>query len=222
MEHRVCQVAIGRPLRARRIDRMAVSPPEPSDEVLAACAVAGDGSAFEALVVRYQQRVFRLACRLTSDTDAPDLVQETFLQAYCGLATFRGQAKFGTWLYRIATNASLMARRTRARRPAEPLDEFLPRFDADGRLEETPDALRVACDVDEVLDRQGLAAKAHAAIERLPDLYREAFVLRDLEELSTADVAEVLGVDSAAVRQRVHRARLLVRGYLTAVTGGRS
>ena len=201
---------------------MAVPALESSDETLAACAVAGDGSAFETLVLRYQQRVFRLACRLTTDTDAPDVVQDTFLQAYRGLATFRGQAKFSTWLYRIATNASLMLRRTRARRPAEPLDEFLPRFDADGRLEETPDALRVACHVDEVLDRQGLAMKARAAIERLPDLYREAFVLRDLEELPTADVAQVLGVDPATVRQRVHRARLLVRGYLTAVAGGRS
>ena len=196
---------------------MAVPALEPSDDALAARAAAGDGSAFEALVVRYQQRVFRLACRLTSDTDAPDIAQETFLQAYRGLSTFRGEAKFSTWLYRIATNASLMWRRTHARRPAEPLDAFMPRFDADGRLEETPDALRVACHVDEVLDRQVLAMKAHAAIERLPDLYREAFVLRDLEELPTADVAQVLGVEPAAVRQRVHRARLLVRGYLTAV-----
>ena len=222
MQLRACQDAIGRPLRTRRIDCMAVSPSEPSDEVLAACAVAGDSSAFEALVVRYQRRVFRLACRLTSDTDAPDIVQDTFLQAYRGLATFRGQAKFSTWLYRIATNASLMSRRTRARRPAEPLDAFLPRFDADGQLEETPDALRVACRVEELLDRRALAGKAQAAIERLPDLYREAFVLRDLEELPTADVAQVLSVDPATVRQRVHRARLLVRGYLTAVAGGRS
>ena len=222
MECAGCHDAIRPPAGARRIDGMAVPAPELGDDALVACAAAGDAPAFEALVVRYQQRVFRLACRLTSESDAPDIVQDTFLQAYRGLSTFRRQAKFSTWLYQIATNASLMARRTRARRPAEPLDEFLPRFDADGRLEETPDALRVACDVDEVLDRQGLAAKAHAAIERLPDLYREAFVLRDLEELSTADVAEVLGVDSAAVRQRVHRARLLVRGYLTAVAGGRS
>jgi RNA polymerase sigma-70 factor, ECF subfamily len=200
---------------------MIVHAAESSDEALAARAAAGDDGAFEALVLRYQHRVFRLACRLTSETDAPDVVQDTFLQVYRHMSTFRGDAQFSTWLYRIATNAGLMHRRARARRPAESLDEFLPRFDADGRLEDTPDSLRIACRVDELLDRQVLAKKAQAAIEGLPDLYREAFVLRDLEELSTADVAQVLGVEPATVRQRVHRARLMVREYLSELAGGR-
>ncbi|HEX5214231.1 MAG TPA: sigma-70 family RNA polymerase sigma factor [Vicinamibacterales bacterium] len=195
--------------------------PESTDEDLAARAAAGDDAAFETLVLRYQQRVFRLACRLTSETDAPDVVQETFWQVYRNVLTFRGNAQFSTWLYRIATNAGLMHRRARSRRPAESLDEFQPRFDADGRLEETPDALRVVCRVDELLDRQVLAEKAQAAIDGLPDLYREAFVLRDLEELSTAEVAQVLRVEPATVRQRVHRARLMVREYLSELAGGR-
>ena len=113
-----------------------------------------------------------------------------------------------------------MHRRARARHPAESLDEFMPRFDADGRHEPTPDALRIASQVDELIDRQVLAKKLQAALERLPDLYREAFVLRDLEELSTADVAQVQGVEPAAVRQRVHRARLMIRGYLGALAEG--
>jgi RNA polymerase sigma-70 factor, ECF subfamily len=200
---------------------MIVHAAESSDETLAARAAAGDDGAFEALVVRYQHRVFRLACRLTSETDAPDVVQDTFLQVYRHVSTFRGGAQFSTWLYRIATNAGLMHRRARARRPAESLDELLPRFDADGRLEDTPDALRIASRVDELLDRHVLVKKAQAAIEGLPDLYREAFVLRDLEELSTADVAQVLGVEPATVRQRVHRARLMVREYLSELAGGR-
>jgi RNA polymerase sigma-70 factor (ECF subfamily) len=200
---------------------MIVRAAESSDEVLAARAAAGDDAAFEALVLRYQHRVFRLACRLTSETDAPDVVQDTFLQVYRHVSTFRGGAQFSTWLYRIATNAGLMHRRARARRPAESLDELLPRFDADGRLEDTPDALRIASRVDELLDRHVLVKKAQAAIEGLPDLYREAFVLRDLEELSTADVAQVLGVEPATVRQRVHRARLMVREYLSELAGGR-
>jgi RNA polymerase sigma-70 factor, ECF subfamily len=194
---------------------------ESTDEVLVARAAAGDDAAFEALVVRYQHRIFRLACRLTSDTDAPDVVQDTFLQIYRHLSTFRGGALFSTWVYRIATNAGLMHRRARARRPAEALDEFLPHFDADGKLEATPDALRIASRVEEMLDQHELAKKAQAAIDRLPDLYREAFVLRDLEELSTAEVAQVLGVEPVTVRQRVHRARLLVRGYLSELAGGR-
>lgn len=195
--------------------RNSVPTAEPSDETLAAQAAAGDDSAFEEIVRRYQARVFRLACRLTSDTDAPDVLQETFLQVYRHLRAFRGESQFGTWLYRIASNAALMHRRTRARHPAESLDVFLPRFDADGRHVATPGELQVASRADELLDRQFLAEKARDVIARLPDIYRDAFVLRDLEDLSTADVARILGVEPAAVRQRVHRARLMLRGYLS-------
>src|SRR5262245_32269046 len=102
---------------------MVVLEPEPSDEILAARAAAGDDPAFETIVRRYQARVFRLACRLTSDADAPDVLQETFLQVYRHLPSFRGESQFGTWLYRIATNAALMHRRGTKRRAAESLDE---------------------------------------------------------------------------------------------------
>jgi RNA polymerase sigma-70 factor, ECF subfamily len=196
---------------------MAVPGVETSDETLAARAASGDGPAFEALVIRYQARVFRLARRLTgNDGDAQDALQDAFLQVHRHLASFRGEARFSTWLYRIATNAALMLRRARDRRPAESLEAYLPRFDADGRHAATPAELRAPAHADEVLDRRLLAEKARAGIERLPDLYREAFVLRDLEELTTADVAEVLGLEPATVRQRVHRARLMLRGYLGA------
>jgi RNA polymerase sigma-70 factor (ECF subfamily) len=202
---------------------MGVSGPEPTDEQLAARAAAGDESAFEAIVTRYQSRVFRLAWRLTgSESDAADVLQETFLQVYRKIATFRGASRFGTWLYRIATNAALMHRRARARRPAEPLDDFLPGFDGDGLHAATPAEIRAAEDVERRLDRRRLAEKALAAVDRLPDAHREAFVLRDLEEMSTAEVADVLGLDPAAVRQRVHRARMMLRGYLGALTGGKA
>jgi RNA polymerase sigma-70 factor, ECF subfamily len=208
---------------------------DPSDESLAIRAAAGDPASFAALVERYQHRVYRLACRLTSETDAADILQETFLQAFRNLASpepsrgaspersrgaFRGEARFGTWLYRIATNASLMHRRSRARRPTEPLDRFLPRFDRDGRHDAMPDELTVASRADELLDRAALAAKARDGLARLPDLYRDAFVLRDLEDLPTAEVAVVLGIEPAAVRQRVHRARLMLRGFLQDAAAG--
>jgi RNA polymerase sigma-70 factor (ECF subfamily) len=193
---------------------MAVSATEPSDETLAARAAAGDDRAFEAIVERYQERLFRLACRLTSDTAAPDVLQEAFLQVYRHLPSFRGESKFGTWVYRIAANAALMHRRANARRPAESLEAFLPRFDAEGRHLGTPAELQAPARADELLDQRTLAEKARAALARLPDLYRDAFVLRDLEEMSTADVAQALGIEPAAVRQRVHRARLMLRGYL--------
>jgi RNA polymerase sigma-70 factor (ECF subfamily) len=194
-----------------------------SDETLAARAAAGDTPAFDALVLRYQRRVFGLACRLTgSESDAADVLQETFLQAYRHLRSFRCEARFGTWLYRIATNAALMLRRSRRRRPVTPLDAYLPEFDESGSHRATPAELIVTNRVEELLDRQSLAEQARTAIDRLPDACRSAFVLRDLEDLSTAEVSEVLGIEPAAVRQRVHRARLLLRGYLNAIAGGRT
>jgi RNA polymerase sigma-70 factor, ECF subfamily len=199
---------------------MDVPGPEPTDETLAARAAAGDEPAFEEIVKRYQARVFRLAWRLTgNESDAKDALQETFLRVYRGLGSFRNESRFGTWLYRIATNAALTERRTRSRRPADSLDSFLPQFDARGSHVATPAELQVAVRAEEVLDRQSLAEKARAGLQRLPELYREAFVLRDLEEMPTAEVAEVLGLSQGTVRQRVHRARLMLRGYLGDLVG---
>jgi RNA polymerase sigma-70 factor (ECF subfamily) len=201
---------------------MSVPGPEPSDETLAARAAAGDEHAFEEIVARYQARVFRLAWRLTgNDSDAKDVLQETFLRAYRGLGSFQGRSRFGTWLYRIATNAALTHRRTRSRRRAEPLDSYLPRFDGTGTHVATPAELQVAARAEEALDRRALAEKAMAGLERLPEHYRRALVLRDLEEMPTDQVAEVLGLRPATVRQRVHRARLMLRGYLGELAGGK-
>ena len=193
---------------------------EAGDEALARAAAQGNESAFETLVTRFQGRVYRLARRLTrSDGDAEDVLQETFLQAYRGLPAFRSEARFSTWLYRIATNAALMHNRSRERRPVEPLEEYAPRFDSDGRHALREEELAQAARADELLDRRRLAEQAREGIERLPEIYRAAFVLRDLEEMPTAEVAAVLGIDAAAVRQRVHRARLMLRGFLSHLVG---
>jgi RNA polymerase sigma-70 factor (ECF subfamily) len=195
---------------------------EASDESLAARAAGGETFAFEAIVARYQDRVYRLTFRLTGNhADALDVTQDTFLQIFRHLASFRGESRFGTWLYRVATNAALMHRRTRARQPAESLEAYLPRFDATGAHCGTPAELQVAARADELLDRTRLAEVAREAIARLPEPYRAAFVLRDLEELATVDVAQVLGVEPATVRQRVHRARLMLRGFLTDRAGAK-
>ncbi|MEO5760858.1 MAG: sigma-70 family RNA polymerase sigma factor [Vicinamibacteria bacterium] len=197
---------------------MEVPAAQPTDESLAAFAAAGDEAAFETLVCRYRGRVFRLASRITANqADAADALQDAFLQAYRGLPQFRGDSRFGTWLFRIATNAALMSRRARSRRPTESLEDFLPRFDINGVHAETPQALQVFAKTEEMLDRKALAQRARDGIDRLPDLYREAFVLRDLEELDTAEVARILEIEPATVRQRVHRARLMLRGYLASL-----
>ena len=196
---------------------------EVADEALVVRAAAGDTAAFEALVSRHEARVYRLACRLTgSETDAQDVLQDAFLAAYRSLPSFRGAARFSTWLYRITTNTALMHRRARRRRPTESLEEFLPQFDAYGQHAPEVAELRAASQADARLDEKLLAEQMRAALGRLPDLYRDAFVLRDLEELETAEVAELLGVDAATVRQRVHRARLLLRGFLSHLVGART
>ncbi len=188
---------------------------EPADEELVARAAAGEEPAFERLVERHQHRAYALARRLVgSDGDAQDVLQESFLSVYRKLGSFRGESLFSTWLHRIVTNAALMHLRARSRRRQEPLDAFLPRFDANGRHVAEPAALDAAAQAAERLDRGLLAEKARAGIARLPDLYRAAFVLRDLEDLPTAEVAERLGVGADVVRQRVHRARMMLRGYL--------
>jgi len=191
-----------------------------SDAVLARQARLGDRAAFEVLVERHQERVYRLARRLTgSSADAEEVVQETFLRAHRRLGGFRGEAEFSTWLYRIATNASRMLLRGKRRRPTEPLDDYLPRFDGQGRHAGDVDHARAA-DADELIDRARLAKHAWGALQRLPETYRTPFVLRDLEELPTAEVAEVLRITPQLVRQRVHRARLMLRGFLSHLVGG--
>jgi RNA polymerase sigma-70 factor (ECF subfamily) len=190
-----------------------------SDEELARRALAGDTGAFETLLSRHQKQVYRLACRLTrNQADAEEVLQDTFMRAYRRLGGFREDAKFSTWLYRIATNAARMLHRGRARHPTEPLDEYLPRFDGQGRHARDVDHARAA-DAEEILDRRRLARHAKGALERLPERYRIPFVLRDLEEMPTAEVASLLGITDETVRQRVHRARLMLRGYLSHLVG---
>ena len=144
-------------------------PEDPADEALASRAALGDSHAFDEITIRYQARVYRLACRLVDRDDAPDVVQEAFLSVYRNLASFRQESRFGTWLYRIVTNAALMHRRAQTRRPVESLEAFLPDFDATGRHCRTPAELQVAAHADETIDRRALAEGASAALARLPD-----------------------------------------------------
>ena len=97
--------------------------PDAADEELARRARAGDTPAFEALVHRYQDRVYRLSRRLTGNTaDAEEAVQDTFLRVFRRLGSFRAESRFSTWLYRVAANSALMVARARRRRRSEPLD----------------------------------------------------------------------------------------------------
>jgi len=193
-----------------------------SDLALIARVRSGDEDAFDALVERYQDKVYGLALRLSGNSsDAEEILQDTFLQVYRKLDQFREEARFSTWLYRVATNTALMHGRSKRRHQAEPLDDYLPKFDETGTFASSADFGRAAR-ADELLERKQLAQKALEAVDRLSDLYRAVFVLRDIEDLSTEETAEILGLDPGVVRTRLHRARLMLRGYLGNLVGGES
>ena len=173
----------------------------------------GDEAAFAVLVRVTSGRLLAVARRmLGNEEDARDSLQDGFLAAHRALAGFRGTASVSTWLHRIVVNAALMKLRSRRRRPEESIDELLPRFDAQERrvgatLSTLPEA-EVALE-----SRQGLDRIRRAAA-RLPLLYREAFLLRDVADLDTAEVAALLGVTDGVVKTRLHRARQALRTLL--------
>ncbi|HET9595988.1 MAG TPA: sigma-70 family RNA polymerase sigma factor [Anaeromyxobacteraceae bacterium] len=189
-----------------------------SDDELVIGAAGGDAGAFSQLVLRHQDKVYGLALHLLRDPgEAEEVVQETFLAALEKLASFRGDAAFTTWLHRVAANAALMRLRRRRRAPEavapEPVEDLLPHFDADGRIEAPPrhDWSKRA---DEQLADREIRLAVEREIQNLPDDYRIVFLLRDVEGLSSEDMAEVLGISVAAVKSRLHRARLVLRARL--------
>jgi RNA polymerase sigma-70 factor (ECF subfamily) len=183
-----------------------------SDELaLVRAAKAGDISAFEQLVRRYDRNVFRIAQHITQNReDAEDVVQDAFLKSYENLKNFQEQSKFYTWLVRIAVNEALM--RLRRRRPERmvSLDEevkteedSMPREVADWTP--NPEQQYSQAELKDILQR---------TIQGLPSSFRTVFVLRDVEGLSTEETAEALGLSIPAVKSRLLRARLQLRERL--------
>ena len=173
----------------------------------------GDAGAFEALVRTHMPALVRVARRfMHSEEDARDAVQDAFVSAFRSIGSFASNAQLSTWLHRIVINACLMRLRTQRRRPEEDIEEYLPRFRDDGhQLEPT---VNWSENAETILQRTELCGVVRAAIDRLPDTYREALLLRDLEELSTEEAAEALGVTPNAVKIRLHRARQALRTLL--------
>ena len=191
-----------------------------AEAALVSRARSGEELAFQQLVQKYQSRVYRLALRTCGTPhDAEDVVQEAFLVVFRRLHSFRGDASFGTWLYRVVMNAALMHRRKTKRRPTQSLTDFLPRFRADGRHVRIDVDYGEASRIESLVEQRELSQLLRDAIGRMPERYRAPMVLRDLEELSTAEVATILAIDERAVRQRLHRARLMLRGYLGTLAG---
>ena len=177
---------------------------------------SGDEQAFEELVRRFGGRLLATARHLLGrNGDAEDAVQEAFLSAFRGLDRFRGGSSLSTWLHRIVINAALMKLRGASRRPEASIEEYLPRFDETGHHADPVAEWRVTPEA-AMLSRQ-TRDRVRAAIERLPPSYRAVLVLRDIEELSTEETAEVLSLTRTAVKVRLHRARLALRTLLVPV-----
>ena len=185
-----------------------------SDQALIERIRAGDYQAFESLVTRYEAKVYRLAVRmLRNPQDAEDALQETFLQVFRGLAGFEGRSKFSTWLFRLATNVCLMRIRHRETEPSRllPLEDYLPKLEEG----ETSQMVDWADRPEDALLSKESREKMIEALDKLPPEYRAVFILRDIEGFSNAETAESLGISVAAVKSRLHRARLALRGMLS-------
>jgi RNA polymerase sigma-70 factor (ECF subfamily) len=192
---------------------MAVSSEPILDEsALVAQSREGDAEAYGQLVRRYQSKIFRLAQHITQNReDAEDVLQETFLKAYEHLDQFQGNSKFYTWIVRIAVNQALMKLRRRKNDKSVSLDETIDTG------EDTIVREIAAWDEDpeQRLSREEVGGILDTAIESLDTPYRSVFVLRDIEELSTEETAEALGLSVPAVKSRLLRARLQLREKLT-------
>lgn len=185
-----------------------------SDQALIEKVRTGNYEAFEFLVTRYESKVYRLAIRmLRNPQDAEDALQETFLQVFRGLPGFEGRSQFSTWLFRLATNVCLMRIRHRETEPSKllPLEDYLPKLE-EGEGSSTVDW---ADRPEDALLSKESREQMMGALDKLPPEYRAVFVLRDIEGFSNAETGESLGISIAAVKSRLHRARLALRGMLS-------
>jgi RNA polymerase sigma-70 factor (ECF subfamily) len=175
-----------------------------TDDILAARAQRGSSPAFVELVRRHRTGVLRLGLRLCPNrSDAEEVCQEVFRLAYKWIGSFRGDARFGTWLRSIATNEALMRRRAVRRSTFQSLELCT----STGLSADAPGA-------DELLHQKRLTEDVLNALASLDDAHRSAIVLRDLQELPADEAAAVLGVSPQALRQRTHRARVKLRKHL--------
>jgi len=187
------------------------------DAVLVRQCQKGDLTAFEPLVVKYQDRIFNLCWRLCGDRQAAeDLTQEAFLKAFEGLGQFRGRSGFFTWLYRIAANLALSYRRNERRQI---------NIGSSGSLEDLAGQAAKLRKVvaleqersDTALEREETRRLVWEAIQSLEDGYREVLVLRDMEAFDYAQIAQVLQLPVGTVKSRLHRARMALRDKLLGV-----
>lgn len=194
-------------------DAEGVVPPSGSEARLLERLRAGDSAAFEAVVLQAGGRMLAVARRMMrTEEDAQEAVQDAFLSAFKSLDRFDGRSQLATWLHRITINACLMKLRSQRRRPERSIEDLLPTILSDGHQTRSTLAWKPACDCG--IERSESLALVRAKIGELPEPFREALMLRDIEGLSTEATAEALGITTAAVKTRLHRARQALRTLL--------
>ena len=178
----------------------------------------GDSRAFEELVRENSPRLLAVARRFfPSESDAMDALQDAYLSAFKAIGKFDGNSKLSTWLHRIVVNACLMKLRAKSRRPETQIESMLPSFDATGhRVRDTSNEGRLSETGEDALHRKESRELVRATIHELPEQYREVLLLRDIEELDTDQVAQMLDLTGGAVKTRLHRARLALKQLLEA------
>jgi RNA polymerase sigma-70 factor (ECF subfamily) len=173
--------------------------------------LAGDRRAFEFLFEKYRERIFAVAFRFVRNKeDALDVTQEVFLRAYQGLAKFKTDAKFFTWLYRIAVNRAIDF--TRARATRRTVDAEDPHGEGEGLLASLPSP--DAQDPADLAQRRELSGKLLEAVESLPPKHRVVFILHSMEDLSYKEIAGVVGCSMGTVMSRLFYARKKLQQYL--------
>ena len=183
-----------------------------TDEILAERTWQGSGTAFAALVARHCDTVYRIARNICASAgDAEEVTRQTFLSAYRDAGSWPSESSFRIWLYGIAMKKASAQRERASRGRAVWLEAFLPRFDADGGLEpggEWPELGSAR------LEQMNVAGFLREALDDMDERVRAAFVLCDLAQLPAEDAAAIVEASPEAVRGRVHRARLMLRGFL--------
>ena len=185
---------------------------EADEATLVAQSREGDGRAFGELVRRYENKIFRLAQHVTQNReDAEDITQDAFFKAYEKLDQFQGNSKFSTWLVRIAVNESLMRLRKRKTSKTVSMDEDVQT--EDGSIPR--DFAEWRPNPEQLYGQSELGGILRKTIQGLPPGFRTVFTLRDVENLSTEETAEALGLSVPAVKSRLLRARLQLRERLS-------
>jgi RNA polymerase sigma-70 factor (ECF subfamily) len=187
---------------------------ELSDDQIIELTLAGETDAFSLLVRRWERPIYGLSLRMLGrDEDARDVCQETFLAAFRNLRKFRGDAKFSSWLYRIALNAC----HSRLRKQGAAVEQSIDHGDEDGRRFELADAEAEA--MPERMQRDERATLVRKALQALPAEMRQVIVMKEYEEMTFAEIAEVLQIPVSTVKSRVYTGLQQMRARLEKMRG---